>query len=95
MVKQGELGTTDTLLGGNATYKVPYVITSIRFRSPSSSVLTVSRYSRKDNRTDIVYQYTLAAGDTVIDSSSYTLEPGDFLYARGSVSGITYILTTP
>jgi hypothetical protein len=95
MVTQGELGTSNTLLAGNPNYSAPTVVTTLRFRNAAGYVLTVSRFSKRNNRTDVLYQYTLSAGDTVLDASSYILEPGDLLYGQSSVSGTTYILTTP
>jgi hypothetical protein len=96
MITQGDIGTSDTLIAGNPKYSASMMVLSIRFRNSAAYVLTVSRYSKSADRTDILYQYTLAAGDTVLDASSYTLEKGDLLYARSSVSGTTYLLqSTP
>ncbi len=94
MIVQGDVGTSNTLIAGNPNYSASIVVTSIRFRNSAGYVLTVSRYSRSSNRTDILYQYTLSAGDTVLDASSYILERGDLLYARSSVSGTTYLLNS-
>lgn len=94
MIKQGELGTTDTVI--KSTSPSPGSISSVsgmRFRNPSAYTLTVSRYSKVSNRTDVLYQYTLSAGDTVLDMNLYLLEPGDILYAKSSITGTTYMAT--
>lgn len=94
MIVQGELGTTDTVLkaAGPATGTLSSV-SGMRFRNSSAYVLTVSRYSKKNNRTDVIYQYTLSAGDTVLDMNAYMLEVGDILYAKSSITGTTYLVT--
>ena len=93
-VQQGELGLTDTILHSNNVYGGLSFTSMLRFRNSSAYTLTVSRYSKKTNRTDIVYQYALSAGDTVLDSSQYILNYGDILYARSSVAGTTYMVNS-
>lgn len=91
IIEQGELGLTDTVIKNNNVYGSITIVSLLRFRNASSYVLTLSRYSKKSNRTDIIYQYTLAAGDTVLDATQYLLNNGDILYARSSVAGTTYV----
>jgi len=94
MIIQGELGTTNTVIkAGGYTTESFASVAMMRFRNPSAYVLTVSRYSKKNNRTDIIYEYTLSAGDTVLDMNMYLLEAGDILYAKSNVTGTTYLIT--
>ena len=90
-VEQGELGLTDTVIKNNSVYGSVTIVSLLRFRNASSYVLTLSRYSKKSNRTDIIYQYTLSAGDNVLDATQYLLNYGDILYAKSSVTGTSYV----
>jgi hypothetical protein len=96
MIIQGELGTTNTIIAQNGpVYNEDLsTVNTLRFRNASAYILTVSRYSKKSNRTDIIYQYTLSGGDTVLDMSNYILEFGDILYAKSNISGTTYTAMT-
>jgi hypothetical protein len=94
MIIQGELGTTDTIIKSVSPAQGSLgSVATMRFRNPAAYVLTVSRYSKKNNRTDVLYQYTLSAGDTVLDMNLYLLEAGDILYAKSSIAGTTYVIT--
>jgi hypothetical protein len=90
MTIQGDVGLVDTVIKNNITLNSITTINLLRFRNPAAYVITVSRYSKKYNRTDVLYEYTLSAGDTVLDASGYSLEYGDILYAKSDVLGTTY-----
>ncbi len=94
MIIQGELGTTNTVINSaSPSLASDSSVLSMRFRNSSAYTLTVSRYSKKSNRTDVLYQYSLSAGDTVLDMNLYLFEPGDILYAKSSITGTTYLVT--
>jgi len=91
---QGDVGLTNTnLVTSNSLNKVVNVI-SMRFRNDAAYVLTVSRYSKKYNRTDVLYEYNLSAGDTVLDTSGYVIDHDDILYAKSDIPGTTYLIYT-
>lgn len=93
MTKQGELGLTDTIIQKSNVYQSFAVVSSLRFRNASAYILTVSRYSKAANRTDVLYQYNLSAGDTVLDTTTYLLDYGDILYAKSNIAGTIYLAT--
>jgi hypothetical protein len=92
---QGELGLTNTILKNSTTFQGINTVNGLRFRNASAYILTISRYSKKNNRTDVLYEYTLSAGDTVLDNTLYILEFGDILYGKSNVSGTMYLVTSP
>lgn len=92
MTGQGEVGLTDTSLATSNSFNKVVNVISMRFRNDLAYVLTVSRYSKKYNRTDVLYEYNLSAGDTVLDTSGYTLEHDDVLYAKSSITGTSYLI---
>jgi hypothetical protein len=91
MTKQGEVGLTDTIISKNNVFQSTSIVNGMRFRNGSAYTLTVSRYSKVANRTDILYQYALSAGDTVLDTTAYMLDYGDILYAKSNVAGTIYV----
>lgn len=93
MIKQGEVGLTDTIIQKNNVYQGIGVVSALRFRNSAAYTLTVSRYSKEANRTDVLYQYALSAGDTVVDTTTYILDYGDILYAKSNVAGTVYLAT--
>jgi hypothetical protein len=90
-VEQGDVGLTNTTIKTNSVYGSITIVNFLRFRNPAAYTLTLSRYSKKTNRTDVVYQYALSAGDTVVDTTQYILNYGDVLYVRSSVTGTIYV----
>ena len=90
-VEQGDVGLTNTTIKTNIIYGSVTIVNFLRFRNPAAYTLTLSRYSKKTNRTDVVYQYALSAGDTIVDTTQYILNYGDVLYVRSSVTGTIYV----
>jgi hypothetical protein len=93
-VEQGDVGLTNTTIKTNVIYGSVTIVNFLRFRNPAAYTLTLSRYSKKANRTDVVYQYALSAGDTIVDTTQYILNYGDVLYVRSSVTGTIYVANT-
>jgi hypothetical protein len=90
-IDQGDVGLTDTAIKTNGVYGSITIVNFLRFRNPAAYTLTLSRYSKKANRTDVVYQYALSAGDTIVDTTQYILNYGDTLYVKSSVTGTIYV----
>jgi len=73
---------------GAAIYTVPLdkhaEITTLRFTSPVAYNLEVYIETKPNVQRSLIYKLELDAGDTVSDSSLYTLNPGESLYAISS-----------
>jgi hypothetical protein len=54
-------------------------ISLLRFYNPLAFVLTLTRYDATTVRAERLYEFNLAAGDTITDNTIYALKPGDQL----------------
>jgi hypothetical protein len=91
--KQGSLATTGTLLytgsrGGASLTR----ITSMRFNNPVAFDLKLEKIEAETSTTTVIYDLSLAAGDTVTDNFHYALNPGDQLIATSNVLGTAYYI---
>jgi hypothetical protein len=91
--KQGDLSITGTVLytgsrGGAALTKV----TNLRFNNPAAFQLRLSKFEAATSTTTIIYTLNLSSGDTLTDSLSYALNPGDQLIATSNIAGTTYYI---
>jgi hypothetical protein len=88
---QGTLGAGSTVL---YTCPAGYFtnITTISFNNPAAYdfQLTVTRVTPASTVT--AYDFVLAAGDVIADSTMYTLLPGDSITAIVSVAGTNYFM---
>lgn len=92
-----ELSLQGTLIAGaNVLYTCPVgktaKIITIKFNNPAAYTLSLSKYDAALANTVTVYTYNLAAGDTVIDSSVYTMFAGDYISVTTSVGGTDYLM---
>lgn len=91
--KQGDLAVTGTVLAtGTRTAASLTKVTNLRFNNPAAYTLKLEKYEAASGITTVVYDLTLAAGDTVTDSFNYALNPGDELIATSNITGTTYYL---
>lgn len=91
--KQGDLAITGTVLctgtrGGASLTK----ITSMRFNNPVAYDLKLEKFEAATSVTTVIYDLSLAAGDTVTDNFHYALNPGDQLIATSNVAGTAYYI---
>jgi len=64
------------------------LISVLRFNCAVASIVTIS--NTKDSIEYDLYTLTLDEGDTVIDTYSYNLKPGNEFKIKADVIGITY-----
>lgn len=88
---QGELDVAGTKLI-EAAAKTIVRVNNLRFNNPSASKLTLSIYKAKNYKSVNVYNLTLDPGDTVTDSYTYFLEPGDYIVATPDITGTIYLV---
>lgn len=89
-VKQGEVDVAGTTLYIGSDSPVLTKITTLRFYNPAAYVLALRRYDALSATSEIIYELTLGAGDTVTDDLLYALNPGDKLTVYSDIPGTTY-----
>jgi hypothetical protein len=67
-------------------------ILTLSFNNPLAYVLTLERYDALTSSTIVLYELTLAAGDTVNDTLVYALNAGDTLTAYSDIPGTSYYI---
>ena len=89
---QGVLSTTGTVLatGTPAVDVFLSKVTSMRFNNPSAYTLQLYKYEALTATTRLIYNLSLAAGDTVTDTLTYALNEGDQIKAYSNITGTTY-----
>jgi len=89
---QGDLSIIGTVLAtGSAAVPLTKVIT-LSFNNALAYVLTLEKYSALTSSTIVLYEITLAAGDTVNDTLAYVLNAGDTLTAYSNIPGTSYYI---
>jgi len=92
IIEQGELSTLGTILSTGSTAPISTKITTMRFYNPLAYVLTLERYDALTATSEVLYEFNLAAGDTVSDSLTYALKAGDKITAYSDIPGTSYYI---
>ena len=92
IIEQGELSLLGTILATGSTASLSTKVITMRFYNPLAYVLTIERYDAVSATSEVLYEFNLAAGDTVSDSFTYALKEGDKLTAYSNISGTTYYI---
>jgi hypothetical protein len=92
IIEQGELSLIGTTLATGIIASLSTKITTMRFYNPLAYVLTVERYDASTATSEVLYEFNLAAGDTVSDTLLYALKAGDKLTAYSDIPGTTYYI---
>jgi hypothetical protein len=89
---QGVLATTGTVLisGSEVSSVLLAKMLSLRFNNALAYSIQLYKYEGKTATTTLIYDLSLAAGDTVTDNLAYALNPGDQLIAYSNIPGTTY-----
>lgn len=89
---QGDLSIAGTVLAtGSSGLPLTKVIT-LSFNNPLAYILTLEKYDVLTTSTIVLYEVTLAAGDTINDTLVYALNAGDTLTAYSNILGTTYYI---
>ena len=89
---QGDLSIAGTVLAtGSSALPLTKVIT-LSFNNPLAYILTLEKYDALTTSTIVLYELTLAAGDTINDTLVYVLNAGDTLTAYSNILGTTYYI---
>lgn len=67
-------------------------ISSLRFTNPLAYDLILEKYTASLAITTVIYSLTLDAGDSLIETGLYFMEPGDSLIVTSSIVGTTYLV---
>jgi hypothetical protein len=92
IIEQGELSLLGTILATGSAASLSTKVVTMRFYNPLAYVLTIERYDAVSATSEVLYEFNLAAGDTVSDSFTYALKEGDKLTAYSNISGTTYYI---
>ena len=92
IIEQGELSVLGTILATGSIASISTKITTMRFYNPLAYVLTLERYDASTATSEVLYEFNLAAGDTINDNLQYALRAGDKLTAYSDISGTTYYI---
>jgi hypothetical protein len=92
IIEQGELSLLGTILATGSTASLSTKVITMRFYNPLAYVLTIERYDALTATSEVLYEFNLAAGDTVSDSFTYALKEGDKLTAYSNIAGTTYYI---
>ena len=93
LIIQGQLSTTGTLIQPGADSN-GYRIQSIRVNNTTSTyTLKLERYQLSSGLLTTIYDLTLSLGDTVTDTYSYFLAPGDYLVLTSNVATTNYLIS--
>ncbi len=89
--KQGDVSTSGTVLyTGSSGGALLTKIVSLRFNNPGAYDLKLEKLEYDTSTTTTIYDLSLSAGDTLTDSLTYALNPGDELIATSNITGTTY-----
>jgi hypothetical protein len=67
IIEQGELSLLGTILATGSTAILSTKIVTMRFYNPLAYVLTIERYDAFTATSEVLYEFNLAAGETVSD----------------------------
>jgi hypothetical protein len=91
--KQGNVAVTGTVLfTGSSSVSLLTKVLTLRFNNPAAFQLRLSKFEAATSTTTIIYTLNLSSGDTLTDSLSYALNPGDQLIATSNIAGTTYYI---
>jgi hypothetical protein len=92
IIEQGEVNVLGTILATGVAGAAATKVVTMRFYNPLAYVLTIERYDAATSTSRVLYEFNLAAGDTVSDTLTYALKPGDKLTAYSDIAGTTYYI---
>jgi len=92
IVKQGDVDILGTLLYTGSDSQVLTKIITLSFNNPANYRLILERYDAASAGTIVLYDLNLSGGDTVNDTLTYALNPGDRLTVYTDIPGTTYYL---
>jgi hypothetical protein len=91
--KQGSVSTSGTVLyTGSSGGALLTKVSTLRFNNPAAYNLVLEKYESATATTSVIYDLTLAAGDTLTDNLSYALNAGDQLIVTSNIAGTTYYI---
>jgi hypothetical protein len=90
IIAQGEVSVLGTTLATGSTAEVSTKVVTMRFYNPLAYVLTIERYDALTATSEVLYEFNLAAGDTVSDTLTYALKAGDKITAYSDIPGTSY-----
>ena len=92
IIEQGELSLLGTILATGSASTLSTKVLTMRFYNPLAYVLTIERYDAVSATSEVLYEFNLAAGDTVSDTLTYALKAGDNITAYSDIIGTTYYI---
>jgi len=89
---QGTINIAGTLLATGLPGIALTKVLTLSFNNPLAYVLTLEKYDAATVSTIVLYEVTLAAGDTINDTLSYALNAGDTLTVYSDIPGTSYYI---
>jgi hypothetical protein len=89
---QGDISITGTLLATGSVATPLLRVITLSFNNALAYVLTLEKYDALTASTIVLYEITLAAGDTVNDTLVYVLNAGDTLTVYSDIPGTSYYI---
>jgi hypothetical protein len=89
---QGDVSILGTLLVTGSLGMALTKVVTLSFNNPLAYVLTLEKYDALTASTIVLYEITLAAGDTVNDTLIYALNAGDTLTVYSDIPGTSYYI---
>ena len=89
---QGDISITGTVLATGSSGAILTKVIVLSFNNPLAYVLTLEKYDAATASTIVLYEVTLAAGDTINDTLTYALNPGDTLTVYSDILGTSYYI---
>ena len=87
IVGQGQINIAGTTLNtGNPLSK----IFTIRTYNPLACTVRLERYDDLTSSTEVLFEFALAAGDTLTDTTVYVLKENDQLILYSDIAGTAY-----
>jgi hypothetical protein len=90
IINQGQVSLLGTTIYTGSVGPLSTKISLLRFYNPLAFVLTLTRYDAITVSTETLYEFNLAAGDTITDNTIYALKPGDQLIVYSNIPGTSY-----
>jgi hypothetical protein len=90
IIEQGQVSVTGTTLYTGGILEPITRIFVIRTYNPLPYVVRLERYNAATTSTEVLFEFTLAGGDTLTDSTLYGLKLNDQLILYSDIVGTSY-----
>jgi hypothetical protein len=90
IIEQGEVSILGTVLCTGDSYTIATKVFTIRTYNPSAYVIRLERYNAATTTTEVLFEFSLSAGDTLTDTTTYAVKENDQLILYSDIIGTSY-----